>query len=54
MSGYAESVLTTHKTLPSGIILLSKPVNEPTLLRTVRNVLDGSRPLPSAASLERP
>ncbi len=40
MSGYAETVLTVHKTLPPGVTLLSKPVSESALLGTVRQALD--------------
>jgi signal transduction histidine kinase/ActR/RegA family two-component response regulator len=40
MSGYAETVLTVHKTLPPGVTLLSKPVSESALLSTVRQMLD--------------
>jgi CheY-like chemotaxis protein len=50
MSGYAESVLTAHKTLPAGVTLLSKPVNETALLKAIRQVLDGTRPRPTTTT----
>jgi PAS domain S-box-containing protein len=40
LSGYAEPFLTTHKTLPPGVTLLTKPVAQSLLLTTVRRVLD--------------
>jgi PAS domain S-box-containing protein len=40
-SGYAEPFLTTQKTLPEGVTLLTKPVPKALLLATVREALDG-------------
>ncbi|MGC9665944.1 ATP-binding protein [Planosporangium sp. 12N6] len=42
MSGYAEPLLTTQKTLPAEVSLLSKPIPEVVLLATVRRALDPS------------
>jgi two-component system cell cycle sensor histidine kinase/response regulator CckA len=43
MSGYAEPILTTNKTLPPGVTLLSKPLPEPLLLNAIRQVVDDAR-----------
>jgi PAS domain S-box-containing protein len=40
MSGYAEPILTTQKTLPPEVTLLNKPVPEHLLLATIRDTLD--------------
>jgi CheY-like chemotaxis protein len=40
LSGYAEPILTTHKTLPAGVTLLNKPVPEHRLLTAIRDTLD--------------
>jgi CheY-like chemotaxis protein len=40
MSGYAEPLLTTQKTLPAEVGLLSKPIPEALLLTTIRGTLD--------------
>jgi signal transduction histidine kinase len=40
LSGYAEPFLTAQKTLPPGVVLLTKPVAQSLLLTTVRRILD--------------
>ncbi len=40
VSGYAEPILATQKTLPAGVTLLNKPVPEHVLLAAVREALD--------------
>jgi two-component system cell cycle sensor histidine kinase/response regulator CckA len=40
LSGYAEPFLTAQKTLPPGVVLLTKPVSQSLLLTTVRRILD--------------
>jgi PAS domain S-box-containing protein len=40
LSGYAEPFLTAQKTLPPGVVLLTKPVAQSVLLTTVRRTLD--------------
>lgn len=43
MSGYTDSFIAGHGVLEAGIHLLHKPFTEETLVRKVRDVLDGSR-----------
>jgi PAS domain S-box-containing protein len=40
LSGYAEPILTTHKTLPPDATLLTRPITQPMLLSAVRHALD--------------
>lgn len=45
MSGYTNNVIMHHGVLDEGINLLSKPFSRETLLHTVRETLDSSRPV---------
>ena len=40
ISGYAEPILATQKTLPPGVTLLNKPVPEHLLLAAIGDILD--------------
>jgi PAS domain S-box-containing protein len=51
LSGYARPVLSSHKTLPPGVTLLSKPVSQALLFATIRQILDGA---PAAAAKTAP
>jgi PAS domain S-box-containing protein len=42
MSGYAEPLLATRSTLPTGVVLLTKPVTEHQLLAAIRRTLAGT------------
>jgi PAS domain S-box-containing protein len=44
MSGYAQSVLSTHGTLNPGIRLIEKPFTEPDLIDPIRELLDTDAP----------
>ena len=49
MSGYTDSFIAGHGVLEAGVHLLHKPFTEETLIRKVRDVLDGARVTSAAA-----
>jgi hypothetical protein len=50
MSGYTDAFIAGHGVLEEGIHLLHKPFTEKSLIRKVREVLDGGKKVPRAPS----